>query len=108
MDLKQEIIDLIAKSGIENKEVVVLLDEVRKIYHNPKNVGDKVLNQKEHHSVMEAEIYGKSYTISNYGHYVFYKGGWRKIYRDNLDGYFIDYLGLFVKLELKRKNNIGA
>jgi len=102
MDLKQEIIDLVVKSGIENKEVVATLDEVRKLYHNPKNVGDKVLNEKEHHSSNEAEIYGNRFPLSKDASYVFYKGDWKKRKRGNTANW-ITYLGVNIEFKIKRK-----
>ena len=96
-DLKTSLIKRIAKSGIESKEVVLILDEIRKLYHNQKNVGDKVVSQKEL-SKSAAYVYGKSYQVSKDKKYLFYKGAWRVIRKNE-----IVYLGSILKLDFKRK-----
>ncbi len=98
--MKKYIMALLAASELSNKEIVALLDEIRKEYHKPMNVGTKILDQKEH-SNLKAEINGSLYTVSKDKRFVFYLGGWRVI-----NGYakdkFITYLKTKKALVLRK------
>ncbi|MBO9674451.1 MAG: hypothetical protein J7577_13470 [Sphingobacteriaceae bacterium] len=101
MKLKKKIIALIEKSGFENKEVLALLDDIRKNYHNRKNLGDKGLSEKEL-SKMVAIIRGKEYPLSKDKCYLYYRGGWRKVYGD-LKSRHIVYLRSSIEFKVKKK-----
>lgn len=100
MKLKEKIQELINSSGLENKEIVAIIDDLRKDYHNRKNVGDKGLSQKKH-SKLSAFIRGKSYVLSLDRNSVFYQGAWRKIVIANSQKHII-YLGSELNTTFKR------
>lgn len=99
--LKEQIKGMIESSGIENKAVVALLDEIRKDYHNRKNVGDKVVSQKAL-STMVAVIYKGEYPLSRDKKTVFYKGGWRVIRGEGSAKHFV-YIGSVIAVKFRRK-----
>lgn len=101
MNLKKKIINLITKSGLTNKEVLVILDEIRTNYHNRKNVGDKVVSEREHSIHMSAQIYNQDYPLSKDKDWVFYKGGWRKIYGEAPDRHII-YIKANIAVKFKK------
>jgi len=101
MNLKKQIIKLIEKSELPSKEVLAALDEVRKSYHNPKNVGDKVMSQKEHSQHMVAQIYKNNYTLSKDKAWVFYQGGWRKI-NGTAPNRYITYIKANIAVKFKK------
>lgn len=100
--LKENIKQLLDQSGITNKEIVSLLDEIRKDYHDRRNVGDQGLSSKKH-SERIAIIRGERYTLST-DKYVFYKGGWRVIHEDDLGKYII-YLGKMFMVKIKSQKS---
>lgn len=102
MDLKNQIIDLIKESGLENKSVVSILDEVRKKFHNRRNVGDKVLSERVLSEHMQALIYRDLYPLSKNKREVYYKGAWRKVYGEKTKRYII-YLKGSLDVKFKRK-----
>lgn len=102
MNIKKKIIALITKSGLTNKEVVAILDEVRKDYHNPKNVGDKIVSEREQSQHMVAQIYKNTYSLSKDKAWVFYQGGWRKIHGASPDR-FITYIKHQIAVKFKKK-----
>jgi len=102
MNLKKKMIALITKSGLTNKEVLLILDEVRTNYHNRKNVGDKVVSEREQSSIMQASMANALHPLSKDKAWVFFKGGWRKIRKDGQDK-FITYLKTSVPVKFKKK-----
>lgn len=92
---------MIKESGLENKEVVSILDEIRKNYHNRKNIGDKTISEKDL-STMVANIFRKNYPLSKDKKYVFYQGGWRKLYGAAPDRYIV-YLKSNTPVTFKKK-----
>lgn len=105
-DLKQSIIKRITKSGMSNADVVAILDEVRKLYHNRKNVGDKVLSSRKHSGSISAySIITKAMMpVSSDKGFAYYKGAWKKIQSDK-EGIFIIYLGNEIRIKFKK--NVG-
>lgn len=103
MDLRKQIAKLIKESGLENKEVVALLDDIRKGYHNRKNVGVKGISEKEL-SKMIAIINGKDYPLSKDKGYIFYQGGWRKVYGD-INSKHIVYLKTNLPVKFKKQSD---
>lgn len=99
--MKEQIKKLIDTSGLENKEIVKMLDEIRKEYHRPMNTGTKVLNSKQI-SEFVAEYKSLEYPVSDDFKYVFYKGGWRKIHRKHAKEYAV-YLGSQIELNIRKK-----
>lgn len=100
--LKNQIKELINSSGFENKKILIILDEIRKDYHNRRNVGDKGLSLKKH-SKLVALIRDKTYTLSLDRKWVFYKGGWKKIIGVNSIKHII-YLGSELNVKFKINN----
>jgi hypothetical protein len=101
MNLKKKIIALITKSGKDNKEVVAILDVIRTNYHNRKNVGDKVVSERELSSHMIAQIYNQAYPLSRDKAWVFYKGGWRKVRGESPDRHII-YIKANIAVKFKK------
>jgi hypothetical protein len=103
MNLKKQIAKLIKASGLENKEVVAILDEIRKDYHDRKNVGDKVVSERELSPYMDALIGMEHHPLSKDKSWVFFKGGWRKVYRAVSGDRHIKYLGSFIQVKFKKR-----
>lgn len=107
-DLKTKIVKSITKSGLTDKEVLAILDEVRKLYHDRKNVGDKVFTTKELHTTLYAVTTSgklRSMSLSKDKLYVYYEGAWRKVYTDGYGKYF-RYLKSPIAIKIK-KNATG-
>ncbi len=102
MELKDCIVALIDKSGLTNKEVLGVLDGVRALYHDRRNVGDKVLSEREHSSKYEAEIKGVRYPLSKDKKFVYYKGDWKKVY-GFVNARFVTYLGTSITVLFRVK-----
>lgn len=100
MNLKENIKSLIKASGLSNKEVVSLIDGLRKDYHDRKNVGDTNISKKDH-AKTKALINNSIYTVSKDMKHVFFKGDWRRLRKDDL-GYYIVYLGINIFVKFKR------
>jgi hypothetical protein len=102
MNLKKQIIKLITKSELTNKEVVAILDEVRTNYHNRKNVGDKVVSEREQSTVMQAMLANGLHPLSKDKSWVFFKGGWRKIRGGTTDRHIV-YIKAIIPVKFKKK-----
>lgn len=98
--LKDQIKFLINSSGMENKGICQLLDDIRKDYHRPTNTGTKGLDSKPLSKDM-ALIFEKEYHISKNRQYVYYKGGWRIIQGEKTKT--IKYLGSNIILKFIKK-----